>query len=234
MKNKDFSSRIWELDFLRGIALLIMAVFHAMYDLELFFGHDTPFDNFIIFVLIAKIAAIGFITLCGISRVLSRSNLKSGLRVLALAMVITIATHLFDPQFGVKFGILHMYGVSILLYIPLKRLKPLYLGLIGITIILAQFILPLIKVSTDYFFMLGLYTPDFTSGDYFPMIPWSGVLLLGAAAGKLLYKEKKSLFKYRMPDNILSMAGRRSLLIYITHQPIIIGIFYILDLLKII
>ncbi len=234
MKSTNYSSRIWELDFLRGIALLIMVVYHTAYDLELFFGHDTPFDSFIILVLIAKLAAISFVTLCGISCALSRNNLKRGLKVLALAIIISIATHLFDPQFGVKFGILHLLGVSILLYIPLRKLKPAHLGLIGIAIIIAQFILPHIKVSSDFFFMLGLYTPGFASGDYFPMIPWTGVLLLGAAAGKLLYKQKKSIFRYSMPDNTLSLAGRHSLLIYITHQPIIMGILYILDLLKII
>jgi len=77
------------------------------------------------------------------------------------------------------------------------------------------------------FFPVGLAPGVAVSADYYPLIPWFGVFLWGNGIGKWLYKSKQSLFGIE-PQNpmlsILSKLGRRTLLIYLLHQPVIIGI----------
>ncbi|MCX6569388.1 MAG: heparan-alpha-glucosaminide N-acetyltransferase domain-containing protein, partial [Candidatus Aminicenantes bacterium] len=74
----------------------------------------------------------------------------------------------------------------------------------------------------------GLPSQSFSSLDYFPLIPWFGVFLIGVALGKSVYASKRSLLPWRMPPTFVNFAGRHSLIIYIVHQPVIMGVLYIL------
>jgi uncharacterized membrane protein len=78
----------------------------------------------------------------------------------------------------------------------------------------------------------GIIIDTFSSFDYFPLLPWFGVFLGGAALGKWLYADRKSLIKRQLPAGIINLAGRRTLLIYIVHQPIFLGILYVLGWIK--
>ncbi|MFC1906028.1 heparan-alpha-glucosaminide N-acetyltransferase domain-containing protein [Chloroflexota bacterium] len=79
---------------------------------------------------------------------------------------------------------------------------------------------------------LGLKPQSFVTLDYFPMLPWFGVFLLGIFAGKLLYPEGVRRFKFRDLNNpatkSLGFMGRHSLLIYLIHQPIALAILFAL------
>jgi uncharacterized membrane protein len=64
--------------------------------------------------------------------------------------------------------------------------------------------------------------------DYFPLIPWFGVSLLGVVMGDLLYCGDRR--RFRMPDlskyrpvKVFQWAGQHSLGIYLFHQPVIAG-----------
>jgi len=46
--------------------------------------------------------------------------------------------------------------------------------------------------------------------------------------GKSIYAPKRSLLPWRLPESFVNAAGRHSLLIYIVHQPVIMGVLYIL------
>ncbi|MBR6486568.1 MAG: DUF1624 domain-containing protein [Lachnospiraceae bacterium] len=67
---------------------------------------------------------------------------------------------------------------------------------------------------------LGLPTPDFRSSDYFPVIPWIFMYFLGYRLGNILFKNETfiRIGEKRIP--FLSWFGRKSLLVYIIHQPI--------------
>lgn len=72
----------------------------------------------------------GFIGSCGISCSLSRSNLKRGLKLLAVALALSGATALMDlimdqQSFFISFGVLHMLALSMLAYAGLSRFRPL-------------------------------------------------------------------------------------------------------------
>jgi len=220
MQNTENRKRIWELDFFRGIALIMMIYFHVIFDMKEFFNYPVNYSSGINYY-IGKASAILFMLISGISCSLSRNNVKRGLKVLGVAMAITLATHLFNPDFGIKFGILHLFGVSMLLYPLLQRLNKYMLFLLGTLIIVLGNVLSKISVSFDYLFPIGLYSDSFISSDYYPLIPWLGVFMYGIFLGKLLYTEKQSLFNFSIGPNIISMAGKRTLFVYLIHQPAI-------------
>ena len=69
--------------------------------------------------------------------------------------------------------------------------------------------------------------------DYYPFFSWFGVALLGIFAGETLYPA--GIRRFHLPDwsqvavvRGLRFLGRHSLLIYIIHQPIMIGLFILL------
>lgn len=222
------SERIWELDFLRGIALLLMVYFHIIFDLvDLFnvkLSYTVGFNYYV-----GKVSVVLFIFVSGISSTLSRNNLKRGAQIFAIAMGITIVTHLAGNDLGVKFGILHLLGISMILYEVLKRVDSKFLFTLGLTIIIAGLYFDHITMKNNYLFIFNLISNNFSSSDYYPLFPWMGIYLFGIVAGRVLYKDRKTLLTVGMKENPLLFAGRNTLIIYIVHQPVILllltGIF---------
>lgn len=221
----DYTKRIWEIDLLKGLALLLMIYYHLIYDLDVIYqaGIDanSPFNT-----LTSQASGSLFIFTAGISSYLSRNNCLRALKILSLALLITIGTYLYNPALVITFGILHFLGTSILLGILLRNFHPiLSLGL-GVALILGT---PWLLAELPYFnhwlfFSLGIAPGTFPSSDYYPLLPWFGVFLLGKGVGAWLYKEKKSLTNIPYSNNIITMLGRHTLLIYLIHQPLLIAV----------
>lgn len=139
-------TRIWELDFLRGFAIIMMVFDHLMYDLKSLpnlFGNfyliDNPFIHsayqFGLDYWTSDLRAGGhyvfvaiFLLVSGISFNFSRDNLKRGTRFLAVALLIsavTLAIELFSGgvyRFGIYFGIIHLFAVGTLLTWLLRKI----------------------------------------------------------------------------------------------------------------
>lgn len=218
---KEKSLRVWEIDFFRGIAIILMVVFHIVFDLSDLYNFPIPYEHGE-FYFVGKAAAILFMLIAGISCFFSRNNVKRGIRVFAAAMAITLVTYIFMPDLTIKFGILHFLGICMILYPLLKRLNRYYLLAGGVLAIAAGIYMSRIIMPFNFLFPIGLTGNNFTSGDYYPLLPWIGVFMFGIAAGKIFYPQKKSLFKFQAVENPVSFMGRHSLLIYVIHQPIIL------------
>ena len=93
-----------------------------------------------------------------------------------------------------------------------------------------------VKVDTWLLIPFGLTFPGFSTPDYFPLLPYWGLFLIGAVLGKLLYKSKTSLFPKVNPKNPIIVffvqMGRYSLWIYLLHQPILSALCLGLSYLK--
>ena len=83
-------------------------------------------------------------------------------------------------------------------------------------------------IRFDWLLPLGIHSPEFASYDYFPLVPWFGVFLAGAALGKWAYAPGRSLLPLSPRETFINFAGRHSLLIYLVHQPVIMGVLYLL------
>jgi uncharacterized membrane protein len=221
MKKTDLNNRVWELDFFRGIALLLMITFHIVFDLHDIYNLPIYYNHGF-FYYVGKVSVILFMLIAGVSSSFSRNNVKRGIKILAIAMGITIVTKLYDPGLIVMFGVLHFFGVSMILYPIFKPLNKYWLAVIGTLMIVVGSIIAKINMPFDYLFPIGLTSSNFFSSDYYPLLPWMGIFLYGIAMGKILYKERKSVFNFSISDNVLSFLGRNTLIVYVIHQPIIV------------
>jgi uncharacterized membrane protein len=145
--------------------------------------------------------------------------------------LITAATWLFIGDGFIVFGILHFIGIAIILEYVFIRRKYLNLFL-GIAFIAAG--IYLMDFRFDFYDLLWLgFTPaNFYTVDYFPLLPWLGIVSFGIFLGNTLYE--KYVRQFKLPDlsnhwsvKVFGFLGKHSLLIYLIHQPIIIIILYL-------
>lgn len=237
-------ARIDLLDAVRGVAILAMVFYHALFDLTAIFGVRIP-----LFAWLTPLEppfAGAFILLAGLSCRFSHNNLRRALRVLAIAAAVTIGTVLFLPDETIWFGILHFMGVAILLYIPCRPLLDRTPAAVSLPVLGALFVLtytlpssglfgipglfgvvlPTDWFSTPYLFWLGLPSPSFASADYFPLLPWLFLFLIGAVLGTPVKERRLPEWFYNARVPVLAGAGRNTLLIYALHQPILYGAMY--------
>ncbi len=222
--NKRYS----EVDILRGIAVVMMVIFHFVFDLDYFNIYKFNIYNGF-WLYFARLIAIIFIFLVGVSLALVyyRKNFgfldyfKKGSIVFGFGLLITLITWLFIREGTIIFGILHFIGISIILGSLFLRFKELNLVFGGILIGLGFYIKNFV-VNYPWLVWLGLRFNNFYTLHYFPLLPWFGVILLGIYSGKLLYPKGKRRFNINLENKYLSFLGRHSLVIYLLHQPILI------------
>lgn len=225
------NKRIWELDALRGICILGMVMVHFLYDLGSI-GFDTSSR---LFLLVQYWGGTAFVVLSGICVTLGKHHIRRGLIVFTCGMVctaVTVGMYLLgfaDKDIIIYFGVLHCLGTCMLLWTPLCRCPNLLLGVLGCIFCIAGHLLEqAILVDFPLLIPLGFRYPEFSSSDYFPLLPNLGYFLLGALLGKVLYRKKATLFpkvdSRCLPVHFLCGCGRHSLLIYLLHQPLITGI----------
>ena len=242
MSKASVSKRIWEIDFLRGLSIILVVGYHLLYDLgayvgiKRFLGWSTDLST-VAWTVAQHFFAGLFIILSGTSSTLTRSNIRRGLRLLAVSLAVTAVTYVFDPSSAVWFGILQLLAVSILIFgAAFEKARPLTCAAWGVVVFVLSAALHLLErgmtIRFDWLLPFGIHSPGYSSFDYFPLIPWLGVFLIGAALGRSVYAPRRSLLPWRLPQTFVNAAGRHSLLIYIAHQPVILGVLYVLGFMK--
>ena len=233
----DSVVRFREIDTTRGIAILMMIVFHTVFDLHFFnivpVTISTGFWRYF-----AMATASLFLLIVGISLVVSHARsaaklsgaalvkkfLYRGAGIFALGLLVTLATWLYLREGFIIFGILHLIGVSVILSLLFFRFGK-YNILIGLLCIAGGFFIGNIS-GPVWLLPLGVYPASFSSVDYTPLIPWFGAVLAGMGVGEFLYAGGIRRFETpHLPDRIaepLSFLGQHSLVIYLIHQPVII------------
>jgi len=230
--------RYWEIDSLRAVAIIMMVTFHVLFMLN---------DSGIYSVNVhsgfwwwfARVTAGTFIFVVGISLTISYSKspqirrfLLRGLKVFVLGLGVTLVTWFTLGEKYVLFGILHFIGVAIILGYFFIRFRFLNLAL-GVACIVAGVLLHGLRFSFSGLLWLGFLPKGYSPADYFPLLPWLGIALLGIFFGKLLYPNGNRRFNIREFDNPvtrpLCFLGKHSLIIYLIQWPVIMGILLAVD-----
>jgi uncharacterized membrane protein len=233
----DVASRYHEIDAARGVAVLMMVLFHTLFDLNFFqILIIQVYDGFWRYFAFAT--ATLFLLIVGISLTISRSKAMSkisgnrltlkfvsrGAGIFLLGLLVTAGTWFYIREGFIVFGILHLIGISIMISPIFFRFKKfnLVLGLLFIAI--GSF---LANVNGPVWLLpLGIHPATFWSVDYEPLFPWFGTVLIGMGLGEYLYPEGERGFVLpRIPlffEQPFTFLGRHSLIIYLVHQPLII------------
>ena len=231
--------RFWEVDAARGVAIIMMIVYHTTYDLDNVGGFDiqSTTGNWALF---ADVTAGLFLFLVGVSLAISRARtslagwrlfskyLARGSMILAYGVLLTVI-FLALGMGVVAFGILHLIGVSIILAYPFLGLRFTNLVLGTLVFAAGQYILAQEIYSQSIWLLpFGVIPEGMSMPDYRPLLPWFGVVLIGLFFGNVVYGDgrRPALLGDKAPvlARPLLPLGRNSLLIYLIHQPIIIAL----------
>lgn len=233
----ETGTRLWEIDFFRGIAILMMVLFHTVFDIS-FFGIAPLNVSTGFWRIFAYATASLFLLIVGVSLIISHARAQQkitgfplalkfvyrGVFIFALGLLVTLGTWLYLREGFVIFGILHLIGISVLLSPLFFRFRKLNIPL-GLACILIGWIISDMS-GPALLLPLGIMQPGFTSVDYTPLFPWFGLVLMGMGIGEYLYMGGERQFSLRQLPGFLvsplSFFGRHSLVIYLVHQPIII------------
>lgn len=251
-KNKN---RLNFLDEIRGFAVFCMIFYHAFYILGSFFELEWAAYLFDFFMPVQPLFAAIFIFACGMSCTLSKNNLKRGLILLGIAVGFTLVTAILLPALGfvgteIYFGILHLLAVSVLTYAlsekKLRNISP-FTGILLCAVLyaftsgisegelgygsLVRFSLPEGLYEHDYLMPLGIYSPSFYSADFFPIFPNVFIFFSGAFTGRICSERGYPEWIYPERVPFFGVLGKRSLIIYIVHMPVIFAAAYVIDLL---
>ena len=257
MKKKTLNSRIFELDFLRGLALVMMCLDHLAYDLYCLpfwfadadtvwiyrlsrFGSAVAFSDWRL--ALHYVFATLFLLLAGVGSSLTRNHGKRVLQIGGAALILTVATLMIDLFFSldttILFGILSVMAVGAALCWVCslfgKRWGKWVALVAGIAIIGVGFCIRWYASPQTTYFLWEDF-PSYVIGtlrygaDWFPVFPCAGVILVGYFLGSVLYRRRQSLIPTLRgrSDYFFCFIGRRPLWIYLLHQPAIMGILYL-------
>lgn len=225
------------LDALRGMALLAMFAYHFGFDL-VYFGifKSDPYEN-PIWIGCRTLILSTFLLLAGMSLTLAN---RDGVRwppfwrrfgqIAGCALLVSIGSYAMFPASWIYFGVLHHIALASLLALAFLRFDRtnLWLGivLIGLGLSISAPLFDLKQLN-----WIGLMTHKPITEDYVPLLPWFGVVLIGMFLGRRFLASAPAPFKDWRPaagtSRLLAWAGRHTLLLYMVHQPVFIGLLYL-------
>lgn len=237
---KKQSTRYFAIDGIRGLAIVNMILFHFFYDVFIVFGRNPGWYELPIIHIWQQMICQTFIFISGfVWQWGIQGNRKRGLLLNVYGLGVSLVTLIFTPQEAIWFGILNFMGCAVLLMYPLRKILRNLPPLPGLLISLFLFALcrqipcgqlglfnrvwiklPDMLYSVKILTPVGFPFPGFSSADYFPVFPWIFLYLCGYF-GYGIFLEHPSwqqAAKHNIP--VLSAIGRKSILIYLIHQPV--------------
>ena len=243
-ENEKMSKRLHIIDEYRGLVVLNMVLYHAIWDLVFMFGNDWYWfieerQGWRIWI------GGSFILISGFCWQMSRNPMKRGLLVYLCGVIVSAVTLLFTPDAKIIFGVLTLLGSSMLLMIPFDLVFQKIHPIIGIVVSVAVFFLTF-GVNKGYFGFgevklmdvpeewyangfttyLGFPESGFFSADYYTIFPWFFLFMTGYFLYSLYAKYKTKKVEKVLKASIcppLGWVGRHALIIYMIHQPVIYG-----------
>ena len=238
----EAGARLWEVDVVRTIAIGLMVIYHSGYDVHLLAPQlaINPFDG--AWRVLQVVCASTFLTVVGTSYwiadqrsrgrglhgiALWRSHARRGREVLAAAVLVSLATLLaLGTEDAVRYGILHLIATAVLVVLPLTVRLGAWNAVPGACAIAIGLMLKETTSDVPGALVLGL-DPGETGVDWYPLLPWVGVCLIGVAIGALLYPggERGPWLRRLATARGTALGGapgRHSLAIYLVHQPVLV------------
>jgi len=230
---EEKKKRIEIIDALRGFAITLMVIHHALHNAAAFL--DAPwwiYRNPVFNVLQAFFVGI-FILISGVSSRFSKGNIERGAIVITISVAVTYVTTRMDMP--IVFGILHLLGFLMLFYGVTRKLWDnisrkvapfIYIFLIILSVWARSALSPVSDnlVIRDLLSVLGWRQRGFVNYDSQFILPWIFVFLFGTWMGEYIREGKFPAKFYEIKVPFFPLVGRNALLIYVVHQPVLYGI----------
>ena len=202
------------LDAWRTLAIVLMAAYHFLYDLYIFgiISADRLFSTPL--NILERFICCSFI-----------------LTVLAAGLAVEIGAAVAGQT--IRWGVLMLLGASMVLWHLLGKYlqklpgAALGWGSLALFFLSRAWTAPAM-VTVGWLYPLGFTAPGFYSADYFPLLPWFFLFLLGTVLGGWCLENRDSPLLTKPLPKALTWPGRHSLILYVLHQPVLYGISYLL------
>ena len=187
-----------------------------------------------------------FVLVSGMVFALGRNTFKRGLQLQILGLIITLATYVFAPSEVIYYGILTFFGSAMWLTLFVKGFLQRIPAILGMLASVVCYVLTK-DVATgvasffgrklfefpewlyqNYFAILGFHGNDFYSSDYVPLLPHIFLFWFGMYLFAWLRERKITHLLTGGNYKIFTWPGTHSLEIYILHQPILMGLCYVI------
>lgn len=257
------NKRIIEIDILRGIAVLFMIIDHFIYDIfavmpmifkdfptantwsEKIYDFSKKYWHWDFRYYFRFVIVFIFLGIVGICASFSKSSIKRGIKLMGVALVLSIGTLIAsiifeDKDMLITFGTLHCIALSLILVgFLLKYINNrwFYFGLgiimVGIGIYFEH--------NVNY---VSFYDGDFINifwkqilgivecgGDTMGFLLNGGQVVFGVFLGKTFYQNRVSILNKEYSNNVVTYIGRNSLVVYFLHQlliPVVLSIILVI------
>jgi len=229
------------LDGIRGIVLISMIAYHFSWNMVYMYGAKWSWYRSTGAYIWQQSICWTFIILSGFCWSMGKQPLKRGFMVFGGGLLVTAVTLTVMPQNRVVFGVLTCIGSCMLLLIPLDKILRKVLAEAGVVLSFSLFVLTrnvnrgylgfepwnLVELPRAWYQNLmtayiGMPSRSFYSTDYFSLIPWFFLFVSGYYLYAMSRKYDWFRWKFlqvRIP--VVDFLGKRSLLVYLLHQPVI-------------
>lgn len=223
------TERLHYLDVARGIAIISMVIYHFYFDLDNFniIAIDMDGDAFWRHFRAAIVTL--FLVTMGMSLALTHTKSicwsclkKRSILLGGAAILVSIGSYIQFPDTWIFFGVLHF--IFFASWLGLLFIGRVWLSLLGIiTILIGYFTDTLHTRSLFQMVQEPLHLPPHYTQDLVTIFPWFAPVLVGifivAKQWHVYPQLKPSAISHRV-----AFLGKHSLLIYLIHQPILIGL----------
>jgi uncharacterized membrane protein len=221
------------LDALRGFAMVWMALFHFVFDLN-FYGLVDPRQDFYrdpLWTTQRTLIVSLFLLAAGAGQAVAVERgqpwprfWKRWAQVAGCAVLVSAGSYLMFPRSWISFGVLH--GIALMLLV-LRATAPLGRAwfLIGLVALVLPHVVQHPFFDTRWTNWVGLVTRKPVTEDFVPLLPWIGVMGIGYASARELLRAHPGVLAGRLPRVLRPLAalGRWPLTFYMLHQPVLIG-----------
>ena len=250
-----FEKRVHEVDFLRGLLIIIVLIDHILNNFLLntetwyqITGNEfwLNFYNAMCFYwdsvarqIIRYMCLIAFCFISGVSCAFSRNNWKRAGEMILVFALLAVGSNLLEAWKAlgpntdciIDFNVIGVLAFSTLFYCFVQNAT--WKGLLASTLCWLLFctygmeILASIPGTLDAR-VPALFEPKFVTADWMPLVPYISFFFLGALFSYFFYQDKKSKLPRHEFERPFCFVGRYTLYIYLGHQVVFIPLFMII------
>jgi uncharacterized membrane protein len=227
-------ARVPAVDVLRAFALLAMIGYHFGFDLRYYGVIRTDFEHDPVCIALRSAILSAFLLLAGVSLVLADRGGTPPARfwrhvavIAACALLVSAGSYYLFPRTYIWFGVLHAIAIALIVARPCVR-RPALAAAIGIAVIAAGVLVSHPAFDHRALGWIGFMTAKPYTEDYVPLFPWAGAVFVGIALGHaLVRRDFAPVAALNRAPRSLATLGRHTLLIYMVHQPVLLGALWL-------